>query len=410
MKPAGHLEPQPWMTDGATLAVMTALSADGATPRFVGGCVRDALLDRPVKDIDIATPDTPETVIEKLAAAGLKSVPTGLKHGTITAVADRHPYEVTTLRQDVETDGRHAEVAFTDDWTEDAARRDLTLNTIYCDVDGTLYDPVGGLVDLRTGVIRFVGEADQRIKEDVLRILRFFRFFAHYARGGIDATGLQACQKHAHLLPTLSAERISAEILKLLAADDPATTLEYMVHSGVLAQILPGDCHVDLVKRLAQIEQTLSQVDPLRRLYVLGLPDPIAATALARQYRLSNAQKLRLKAMAKRSDIICPGVADKDLRKMLYQSGALAVLDATFVNQTLAETSVTSWDELRRQIEHWQKPQFPLQGQDVLDLGMLPGPDVGRLVADMENWWIENDFRPDRDACLTRLSGLIARP
>ena len=221
------------MTAPATRAVTEALSAEGATVRFVGGCVRDAVLGRDAKDVDIATPDPPETVIALLEAAGLKAVPTGIAHGTVTAVADGTPFEVTTLRHDVETDGRHAKVAFTDDWVADAARRDFTLNALYCDADGALYDPVGGIEDARRGRVRFVGDARARIEEDALRLLRFFRFHAHYGRGEADATALAACRELAPLLANLSGERLRDETLKLLAAPESAPVVALMIDMGV---------------------------------------------------------------------------------------------------------------------------------------------------------------------------------
>jgi poly(A) polymerase len=397
------------MTRPETCDVMAALSTKGATPRFVGGCVRDALLDLAVKDIDIATPDAPKIVIQKLATAGLKSVPTGLKHGTITAIVKSQPFEVTTLRRDEETDGRHAEVAFTDDWTEDAARRDLTLNAIYCDLDGTLYDPVDGLADLRSGTVRFVGEADDRIQEDVLRILRFFRFYAHYSSGEMDAAGLKACKDYAHLLPNLSAERISAEVLRLLSALDPTPTVQVMADAGVLAQILPGDLHINDLRHLVEIETVARSPDPLRRLFVLGQPDKPGAKTFAASFRLSNVQKIRVLALADRMDNLTPDLPEPTLRKMLYIRGVEAALDASFLNQAKAAKHNSGWTGLRQRIERWRRPQFPLKGQDVLDLGLAPGPQVGELVKAMQAWWIAGDLNADRDACIAELKRLISQ-
>jgi len=201
---ADRLAPQPWMTAPETRAVVAALTADGTEVRFVGGCVRDALLGRPVKDVDIATPDRPQRVMELLARAGIRAIPTGIEHGTVTAVVGRTPFEITTLRRDVETYGRRAKVAFTDDWTADAARRDFTINALSCTPDGRLYDPFGGLADLRAGRVRFVGDPEARIREDVLRLLRFFRFYAHYGAAPPDPAALAACRALAPLLPGLA--------------------------------------------------------------------------------------------------------------------------------------------------------------------------------------------------------------
>jgi poly(A) polymerase len=405
-----RLAPQDWMTASATRSVMEALSRNGTTPRFVGGCVRDALLGRPVKDIDIATPDIPETVIEKLAAADLKSVPTGLKHGTITAIADGLPFEVTTLRRDIETDGRHAKVIFTDNWSEDAARRDLTINAIYCDGDGNLLDPVSGLADLRDRKLRFVGEASERIAEDVLRILRFFRFFAHYGEGQIDAAGYTACHDQAHLLPTLSAERISAELLRLLAAVDPVPTLDLMTRSGVLAQVLPTARPGDLLASLVRLEQTCEAVDPLRRLYALCSPDRPQARMLADQLRLSANQKQRLMDMAARQPELEPATNSEDLRKALYLRGKPVILDQLFLNQADSAEDNAAWQGLQDRVDQWQPVTLPVQGQDVLDRGLQPGPEVGRVIKEIESWWIEGDFQADRSACLQQLEKLISQP
>ena len=407
MQPSGKLELQIWMTAAPTVAVMTALSANDGQPRFVGGCVRDALLDREVKDIDIATPDAPEKVIAKLAAAGLKSVPTGLKHGTITAIADGRPFEVTTLRRDVETYGRHADVAFTDNWTEDAARRDLTINSVYCDPDGTLYDPFSGLGDIRSGHIRFVGEARARIEEDVLRILRFFRFFAHYGQGEIDAEGLAACQDLAHLLPGLSAERVSAEILRLLVATDPLPTVCLMDEAGVWLQLLPGEININSLQNLVQIERAEAVAEPLRRIFALDQPDVSEAFELARHYRLSNVQRTRLVAMAISAPDLVPGMADQALRRLLYAAGPEAVMDRVFLNE--AQFGGENWSVLRSRVADWEPQTLPVQGRDVLALGIAPGPEVGDLIVELEAWWVENDFRPDRAACLDQLQKLISQ-
>jgi hypothetical protein len=242
MEPArkiARIEPQSWMTAPHTRAVLAALSAEGAAPRFVGGCVRDAELGRPVKDIDIATPDPPERVLALLERAGLKAVPTGLAHGTVTAISRGRPFEVTSLRIDVETYGRHAKVEFTDDWQADAGRRDLTINALSCAPDGRIFDYFGGLEDLRAGRVRFVGDPRARIREDYLRLLRFFRFHAHYGRGAPDPEGLAAAGELAPKATKLSGERVRAELLRLLAAPDPVPVLDLMAARGVLRVFLP---------------------------------------------------------------------------------------------------------------------------------------------------------------------------
>ena len=296
--PAGgtkRLALQPWMHAPATEAVIAALTAGGAEVRFVGGCVRDALLGRPVTDIDIATPDEPKRVIELLEAAGLKAVPTGIEHGTVTAVALHQPFEVTTLRRDVETYGRRAKVAFTDDWTADASRRDFTFNSMSCAPDGRLHDPFGGAADLEARRVRFVGDAEARIREDVLRLLRFFRFYAHYGAPPPDAEALAAVRIMAALLPTLAGERVAAETFKLLAAPDPAPVLVLMRDSGVLPHFLPEAQRLERLGHLTAIEGSLSLgAAPPRRLAAALEGGEPAARAVARRFRLSNALSERV--------------------------------------------------------------------------------------------------------------------
>jgi len=254
MKPATVIDFTTWMAWPQTRLVMEALSAGGQEPRFVGGCVRDTLLGLPVKDVDIATPEIPEKVIELIEKAGLRAVPTGINHGTITAVSDGVPFEITTLRRDIETYGRRARVGFTKDWAEDAARRDLTLNALYCDLNGNVSDPVGGWVDLKAGRIRFVGDARTRIEEDILRILRYFRFFAFYGCGPADEAALSACREMAPLIKNLSVERVWKELSTLLLAPDPTLTLSLMATHGILPHLLPEAVRIDLLGPLVRVE------------------------------------------------------------------------------------------------------------------------------------------------------------
>ncbi|MFP5513038.1 MAG: CCA tRNA nucleotidyltransferase, partial [Alphaproteobacteria bacterium] len=267
MTVAARLSPQPWMTAPESRAVFAALDAGGADARFVGGCVRDAWLGRPVKDIDVATHAPPERVMELLEAAGIRVIPTGIDHGTVTALCGGKPYEITTLRRDVETDGRHARVEFTDDWMEDAARRDLTMNALSCTPDGAMFDPFGGLADLAAGRVRFVGEARRRIEEDVLRLLRFFRFHAHYGRGDPDAEALAACRELAPRLPTLSGERVRGELFRLLTAPCAAAVWRLMMGQGIMVHLLPEAMDADRLDRLIAVERDLGITpDPTRRL------------------------------------------------------------------------------------------------------------------------------------------------
>src|SRR5215470_14951797 len=285
MEVVDRLPAQPWMLETATRDVLAALTADGDPARFVGGCVRDALLGRPVADIDIATPAPPDRVLALLARAGIRALPTGIAHGTVTALADRRHFEITTLRHDVSTDGRRAVVAFTADWAADAARRDFTINALFCDAEGRVYDHVGGLADLAARRVRFVGDARTRIREDVLRLLRFFRFYAQLGVPPPDEAALAAAGELAPLLPLLSGERVRAELLRLLASPDPAAVLRLMQAHGVLAHLLPPGLDLDRLAGLVAVEQRVAgAADPLRRLAAL-LHDAAAAAALGDRLR-----------------------------------------------------------------------------------------------------------------------------
>ena len=281
---------EPWLTAPQTVAVLDALEAAGGEGRFVGGCVRDALIGRPVADIDIATPMTPQAVVDAVTRAGLKAVPTGIEHGTVTVVSSGRPYEVTTLRRDVTTDGRRATVAFTEDWAEDAARRDFRLNALYADRTGAVFDPTGeGVADAEAGRIVFVGEPERRIREDYLRILRFFRFRAWFGRGEADGAALAACSALKAGISQLSAERISAELIKLLSAPDPRAAVHLMADTGVLFEVLPWAGDASMFLPMIQIDR-----DPILRLSSLLPGDPDVVREAAEKLRLSNAQKARL--------------------------------------------------------------------------------------------------------------------
>ena len=419
MTPA-RLPPQPWMTDPSARAVVAALDAEGAEVRFVGGCVRNALLGRPVADVDVATPDPPETVIRLLEAAGLKAVPTGIDHGTVTAVADHKPFEVTTLRVDVETFGRHARVAFTDDWQADAARRDLTMNALSCRPDGTLFDYFGGLDDLRDGRIRFVGDARARIEEDYLRLLRFFRFQALYGKVPADPAVLEIAEALAPELARLSGERVRDELLKTLRAVDPVPVLEIMIARKVLDAVLPEELGTAVLAALIAVELRGSGAqeapDALRRLAALLRPERSAALAVAVRLRLSNAERDRLVLLAEGEDylkvdaaVFEHGIEDdgRALRRLLYRLGPENLRDVLmidFARRRAAgrEPAPATLERALAEAEGWEAPRFPLKGRDLLALGVPPGPEVGELLDRVEAWWIEQDFRPTRAECLEK--------
>ena len=399
MQPADRVEPRDWMRRPATGAVLAAVGAAGRPARFVGGCVRDSLLGRDVRDIDIATAEPPDRVMRLLAEAGIKVLPVGLDHGTVMAVVEGEHFEITTLRVDVETFGRRAKVAFTDDWRADAERRDFTMNALYLDADGTLYDPVDGLSDLRAGRVRFVGDAAQRIEEDYLRILRFFRFHAHYGRAAIDRQGLAACRRLAGGLARLSGERVRAELLRLLAAPAPAPVVEVMAESGVLAVVLPEATRIARLGGLVRVEP---EADAVRRLAALVEGDAAAMRGVAERLRLSNAERDRLIAAAE------PLGADDAAaaRRLIYGIGTAAFRDRVL----LAWAENPASDAYRPLLDlgaAWPAPKFSLKGRDAVKRGVPRGPRVGELIAAVEDWWIAGDFQADRAACLKRLEDLI---
>ena len=416
-----RISPPAWMRDPAATAVMRALTRGGATARFVGGCVRNTLLGRPVTDIDIATALPPDEVMRRLEAAGLKAVPTGLKHGTVTAVAEGKPFEVTTLRVDVATDGRRAEVAFVDDWYVDAARRDFTMNAMSADADGTLHDYFGGVQDARDGRVRFVGEARHRVAEDYLRILRFFRFIALYGRLPADAEGLAACRDGAPRLDSLSGERVRDEVLKLLAAPDPVPVWRLMMEAGVAAHAIGVDGDVTLLAGLVAVEPA---PDPVRRLAALlggpadsgaavagavpgdGQPSPLPRR-LAERLRLRNRDRDRLVAMTECGERTGARADAEAVRRMVHRRGPETAADLILLAWAADPNDGRFAAQLT--VAHDRAPpRFPLRGADARSLGVPAGPEVGRLLREVEAWWVDGDFQADRRACLAELRRRVA--
>ena len=405
MSEAALLVTAPWLTAAPSRRLLAALAADGRQARFVGGCVRDALLTpgADVADLDVATPERPERVMRLLRAAGIRAIPTGLQHGTVTALLDGHRYEITTLRRDVACFGRHAEVEFTDDFAADAARRDFTINAMSCDGDGRLHDPVGGLADLRAGRVRFVGEPRQRIVEDYLRILRFFRFFARFGRAPADAAALAACAELAAGIDRLSGERVRHELLGILAAERPQAALALMRQSGVLARVVPGPVAPAALERLLA---AWPDADPLLRLAALLCDgDRARIEPLTARLKLSNAQAERLTRLL-RSELPELAAPPAQQRLAIYRLGAAAAGDLVRLAVATGRGDPAAAAPWLRLAASWTAPDFPLTGADVLALGLPPGPEVGRLLAAVRTWWEGLDFQPDRDACLVRLAGL----
>lgn len=386
-------------------AVFAALGGSEGTTRIVGGAVRDALLGRAVGEIDFATRLTPQAVIAAVQSAGLKAVPTGLAHGTVTVVANGAGYEVTTLRRDVETDGRRAVVAFTEDWEEDAARRDFTINALYCAGDGTVFDPVGGYDDLSAGRVRFIGSAEERIREDYLRILRFFRFFAWFGFGRPDAEGLLAVTRLKAGMTVLSAERVWRELKRLLAAPDPARALLWMRTTEVLQAALPESWGIDALPRLLAAEPELGiDPEPMLRLEAILPPKRDRIEALATRLRLSGAERDRLLAWAGAPEADAE-LTEADLRKRLYRIGATGLHDRIvhgFAREHEAGKAALA-AHLRKQrdlVLSWQKPRFPVSGDDLARAGLRPGPEMGERLRELEDRWVDSDFALSREELL----------
>ena len=396
--------------------VFDALESAGASVRFVGGCVRDTLAGWPAEDTDLATDALPQLVIELLDRAGIKTVPTGLAHGTLTAIAGGRAFEITTLRRDVSTDGRRATVAYTTDWAEDAARRDLTMNALSADRDGNVHDYVGGLEDLETGRVRFIGNAADRIAEDHLRILRFFRFHAWYARGEADPAALAACAAAADDINRLSGERLWHELSRTLTAPDPGTVFTIMDNAGVLERLLPVARRLERIVALPTFERDASvEPEPLRRLASLVDASQDEAASLSQQLRMSRAETARLKTLITRRGVFLPPPEKAGAHRLLYDAGAALFIDLLLLDRAedtardpdSAARHAGTWKDLVRLANQWQAPRFPLGGRDVADAGLGEGPGVGKCLGAVEEWWIGNGFVPDRAACLDRLRRVV---
>jgi poly(A) polymerase len=401
LDPAQHA----WMRAPETLAVLAALGE----ARFVGGAVRNALLGTKVSDIDIAVPFEPNEAVKKLEAAHIKVVPTGIEHGTVTAIHNGHVFEVTSLRRDVATDGRRAVVAYTGDWREDSARRDFTINALYAAPEGEIFDYHGGIEDLQAGRVRFVGDPVQRVAEDYLRILRLFRFHAWYGKGEMDGEALHAAAAAKEKLSTLSGERIAKELLRLLEAQNPMPVLRVMAASGILPQLLPGALALGRLDRLVMIEtQEGMKADPVLRLMALLPRD--AAGAVAERLRLSNADRTRFQSGLGDGAALA-GISASAARGLLYHLGPAAFRDQVMLQWAgmPPDGKALPWRLLLTMTENWQRPKFPLTGADVMEAGIRQGPGVGEMLEKLERWWIEGDFSADETAIRARLAELLAQ-
>lgn len=400
-----------WLKRPETARVFAALSGPDIETRAVGGAVRDALLGRAVTEVDLATTAEPNKVMALARKANLKAIPTGIAHGTVTVVADGVSFEVTTLRRDVETYGRHAKVAFTKDWSEDAQRRDFTLNALYAGPGGTVYDPLGGYDDLAAGRVRFIGDAQARIAEDYLRILRFFRFNAYYGRGPLDEAGLLACVRERAGLAKLSAERVCAELKRILVAPEAVAAIEALFDYGLLTEILGGAPRLDRLARLIDIEAALARAPsaPLR-LAALAVFVSEDAPRLAARFKLSNAEQAVLALGADEGfDRALPD--EGAAKRLLYRLGADA-----YANQVLlawagcgASAADPDWQRAYALPERWQVPEFPLRGPDITALGDFKGPEIGAMLGALEQQWIDGGFAQGREELLARAADLSQR-
>jgi len=399
-----------WLKRPETARVFAALSGDGIETRAVGGAVRNTLLGLPVTEVDLASTAAPETVIARARKAGLKAIPTGIAHGTVTVVADGAPFEVTTLRRDVETYGRHAKVAFTEDWAEDARRRDFTLNALYAGSDGTLYDPLGGYADLMAGRVRFIGDAQARIAEDYLRILRFFRFNAYYGKSPLDEAGLSACVKQRGGLAKLSAERVCAELKRILIAPQALAAVKALFDYGLLTDILGSAPRLGRFAHLIDIETPLSR-EPNAVLRLAALAVFVAADAprLAARFKLSNAEQAVLALGA--DETLDPALPEEGAAKrLLYRLGPdrfpLQVLVTWAARGAAADDP--GWEHALTLPERWQAPSFPVRGPDLAACD-LEGPALGEMLRALERHWIDGGFAADREQLLAHAADLSQR-
>ena len=394
------LDDAPWLESGAAARVLALLNGNGEEARVIGGAVRNALLRVPIVDIDIATTALPDEVVRRAKAVGIKSVPTGIDHGTVTLVVDSHPFEVTTLREDTETFGRKAKVAFGRDWVADAHRRDFTINALSVDAGCVVHDYVGGLNDIAARRVRFIGDPNQRLAEDYLRILRFFRIHAAFGRGEPDRAGYLACIGARDGLATLSAERIRMEMLKLLVADGAVTAIAAMVEGGLLLQILGGVAYTGPFAAMIAAEQVLGlRADAVRRLAALAVAVTEDARRLGARLRLANAETKALDSMGHRWWRL-GGMDEATARRRLYRLGAERYRDRLLLAWSRAggDADPVRWRELATLPERWSAPKFPLKAADFVKRGVAEGPALGHVLALAEDAWLAADFPLDAAA------------
>lgn len=400
-----------WLQGRGVPEVFALLTADGEEARIVGGAVRDALMGRPVAEIDFATTMTPDRVAAAAEAAGYKAVPTGIEHGTITLVVQGRGFEVTTLRQDVETDGRHAVVRFGRDWQNDARRRDFTVNALSVDAAGKVYDPVGGWADIAARHIRFIGDPDRRIAEDRLRVLRLFRFHAQCGVGGIDQAGLSAAMRARNDLSDLSAERIGQEVRRIVVAPRAAEVVALMQEAGILPVVLAGVGYLAAFARLVAWEAALGhEATVAPRLAALACRVEEDVLRVTERLRLANAERDRMLAGLAAAPSFAPPPTEKQQRRALYSLGEEAYGDGVALAFAMGQAAPEdrTWHRLATLPGRWKAPVFPLGGRDAMAAGAAHGPAVGAALRAVESWWMDEDFRPDEQALRARLQQMTA--
>jgi poly(A) polymerase len=385
----------------------TKALAQAVTPlRFVGGCVRDALLAREVRDVDAATPLQPPQVMKLLKAAGMKAIPTGIDHGTVTAIVGTRQFEITTLRRDVSTDGRHATVAFTEDWQEDASRRDFTMNALSCDAEGKVYDYFSGAEDALAGHVRFIGDAHERIREDGLRILRFFRFFAYYGSEAVDAAGIKACSELANLIDQLSGERIQQEMFKLLTAERAASVVGLMQRHSIWPYVIKSIVKTETLDRLPPLLRKASHApDPLLSLALLlrGTTGniPLLIDAINARWKLSRVHYKHLGSLC-RADASWHMADDSHYKKQIRAWGKELFIDRAILAMAEGAEEASALVAIAL-AQSWEIPAFPVTGDDLIALGIRPGQKLGATLAELEAAWEESGYELNKEALLTKL-------
>ena len=419
------LDIKPWIKNLKIKAVLSAITKNGKEARFIGGCVRDRLLKKKVHDIDIATQELPQNIISLLKGAGIKAVPTGLKHGTIMAVINNETFEITTLRRDVQTDGRHAEVQFTENWKHDAARRDFTVNAISIDLEGKIFDYFNGRHDLDKKIIRFVGQAPSRISEDHLRILRYFRFIATMGLNIGDPKELNACIDQAGKLRGLSGERICSELFKILSSKMEKGILHIMYEKGILGVILPHATSPERLMELARLETRILNIkairpDPILRLAALVKTDVSGIDEVTNALKLSRIEHKQLINIKKNTDAIYWNITHDRLQRAIFKLGKKTVIDLALYNwadMIISSSKYTSelgdsWMQIIATAEEQQDRELilPIKGQDVVDLGIPPSYKISQLLEQVEEWWLQNGCVADRKTCLKKLKFFAGPP